>query len=107
LDYQSNHLRPKASFQVYTHKHSKPIAKIKGSIEKPELDSELKIDKQSISLEEKIKKGGISFEVDGNLDIKKPTVGKPKLSSELNTSVLDADKKKIKILPTIKKAKAS
>jgi hypothetical protein len=68
----------------------------------------LKIDKKSISLEEKIKKkGGISFEVDGNLDIKKSTVCKPKLSGELNTSVLDADKKKIKILPTIKKAKAS
>jgi hypothetical protein len=67
LDYQSNHLRPKASFQVYTHKHPKLITKIKGSIKKPEFDSELKIGKKSISLEEKIKKrGGISFEVDGN-----------------------------------------
>jgi hypothetical protein len=38
---------------------------------------------------------------------KKPTIGKPKLFGELNTSVLDTDNKKIKILPTIKKAKAS
>jgi hypothetical protein len=54
----------------------------------------LKIDNKSISMEEKIKKRGrISFQDNGNLDIKKPTVGKTKLSGELNTSVLDADKK--------------
>jgi hypothetical protein len=39
-----------------------------------------------------------SFEIDSNLDIKKSSVDKPKLSSEFTLLVLDFDKTKIKIL---------
>jgi hypothetical protein len=60
----------------------------------------LKSDKNSTSSEDKRKKkGGISFEVDGNYDIKKP-----KLSGKLKIPVLDADRTKIQILPSIDKS---
>jgi hypothetical protein len=49
------------------------------------------------STEEKMKKkGGFSFGVGNNLDLKKPTIDKPKLSCEINVSVLDVDKAKLR-----------
>jgi hypothetical protein len=49
----------------------------------------------------KKKKGEILFNVGDNINIKKTTVGKPKLSDELNASVIDADKNMVKILSSI------
>jgi hypothetical protein len=50
-------------------------------------------DKSSISTEEK---SGISFNADGNLDIKEPTIDKPKLSGELSIQFLMLIKTKSK-----------
>jgi hypothetical protein len=57
-------------------------------------------EKSSTTEDKRKKKGGISFEVGGNYDIKKP-----KLSGELNVPVLDADRTKIQILLSIDKSK--
>jgi hypothetical protein len=46
------------------------------------------------------------FEVDGNLEIKKLSVDKPKLFCELNVPTLDHDKNKVTIGSSIKKSKA-
>jgi hypothetical protein len=44
------------------------------------------------------------FEVDNDLVINKTTFDKPKLSDELNTPVLDIDRKKVRTLPLIYKS---
>jgi hypothetical protein len=51
-------------------------------------------DKLSLTKEKTKKKGGISFEIDHSLNIWKLTIKKPKLSSELNISVLDTGQTK-------------
>jgi hypothetical protein len=59
------------------------------------------------SIEEKTKKiGGFSFDVEENLDVKKIAFEKSKFSCDLNVSVLEVDKSKIKILLSIEKPKA-
>jgi hypothetical protein len=55
---------------------------------------------KSSSFDKKKKKSRISYEVSGNLNIKKP-----KLSDELNITVLDKSRDKIKILSSISEAK--
>jgi hypothetical protein len=55
--------------------------------------------KSSSSIEEMTKKiAGFSFDIDRTLDIQKLTFKKSKFSDELNISVLEADKSKIKTL---------
>jgi hypothetical protein len=39
-----------------------------------------------------MKKGEISFEINGNHDNKKLSINKPKLSNEVNISALDVDR---------------
>jgi hypothetical protein len=56
-----------------------------------------------LPLKHKEKKSEILFEVDGNLDIMKISIYKPKFSCELNVPILDTDKNKIKILSSIDK----
>jgi hypothetical protein len=54
------------------------------------------------SIKDNIKKiAEFSFNADGNLDIKRPTIEKPNLSLELNAPVLETAKREIKILPSI------
>jgi hypothetical protein len=60
-----------------------------------------KKNKLHVHLQQKKRKSGISFEIGVNLDIHNLSVGKPKLSDELNAPIVDANKTKIKILPLI------
>jgi hypothetical protein len=55
--------------------------------------------------QKKRKKGEFAFDVSGNLDNKKLSVDNPRLSVELDVSVLDADRIKIQFLPSIDKSK--
>jgi hypothetical protein len=61
------------------------------------------ISTSSSSTDEK-KNDGILSDVSSNLDFKKPLINKLKLSSDLNVSILDADKSKIKIGSAIEKS---
>jgi hypothetical protein len=54
----------------------------------------------------KKKKGRISFEVDDNLDIKKPTIDKLTLSGDLNAIILSFERTKIKMIPLFDKSTA-
>jgi hypothetical protein len=84
-----------------------PKVSIKGPIEKSKVDLGLTTDnkkkiKSTSSIEEKKKtKGRIIFQVDDNLDIKKPAIENPKVSGKLKISVLDADRM-IKFFSSIK-----
>jgi hypothetical protein len=57
-------------------------------------------------MKREIRKSVILFEVDDNRDIKLSTFVKPKLSVEWNLPVLNADRAKIKILPSVETTKS-
>jgi hypothetical protein len=89
-------------------------ASIEGSIKKPKIDLRLKKDKNKKNIssslssfnKKKKKKDRFSFEIGGNLDIKKSSIDRSKFSVELNVSVLDADKSNIKIVLSIRPQKS-
>jgi DNA polymerase III sliding clamp (beta) subunit (PCNA family) len=58
-----------------------------------------KVKKSTSTDEKKKKKDGISFEVSGNLDIKKLLIDKPKLSGEINVPILVLTKTKSRFYP--------
>jgi hypothetical protein len=70
------------------------------------LKTDKKKDISSSTEEQAKKKVEFSSEVRGNLDIKKPRIENLKFSGELNVLIIDADKSKTKILPSIEKSKA-
>jgi hypothetical protein len=64
----------------------------------------LKKKKKSSSSDKKKKKCGLSFEINGNLDISNPQIDKIIFLGERNDSVLAANKNKSRILPSTDKS---